>query len=127
MTAPFRIAHLTLALALSLGTATTPMLAQAKKSPAAAKPAAAASAPAVASAPVMSPLGPQAPEIAAKSFLVMDVSSGQLLAAKDVDSPVEQASLTKLMTAYLVFQARWLTGRVCVRVIFLAFSASTTR
>ena len=106
MTAPFRFAHLTLALALSLGVVSTPILAQAKKSTAAAatKPAAAASA-AAPSAPVMSPLGPQAPEIAAKSFLVMDVSSGQVLAAKDVDSAVEPASLTKLMTAYLVFQA----------------------
>ena len=48
---------------------------------------------------------PQPPEIAAKSYLLLDVTSGQLLAAKDVDSPVEQASLTKLMTAYLVFDA----------------------
>ncbi|ARU03298.1 peptidase [Comamonas serinivorans] len=105
MTAPHRIAHLSLALALSLGLAHTPALA-AKKAPAAAKPAAAASAAAAApSAPVLSPLGPQAPEIAAKSFLLMDVTSGQVLAAKDVDSPVEPASLTKLMTGYLVYQA----------------------
>ena len=48
---------------------------------------------------------PQPPEIAAKSYLLLDVTSGQLLAAKDADSPVEQASLTKLMTAYLVFDA----------------------
>jgi serine-type D-Ala-D-Ala carboxypeptidase (penicillin-binding protein 5/6) len=48
---------------------------------------------------------PQAPEIAARSYLLLDVTSGQVLAAKDVDSPVEQASLTKLMTAYLVFDA----------------------
>ena len=48
---------------------------------------------------------PQPPEIAAKSYLLLDMTSGQLLAAKDVDSPVEQASLTKLMTAYLVFDA----------------------
>ncbi|MBY4599443.1 serine hydrolase [Ottowia caeni] len=48
---------------------------------------------------------PQPPEIAAKSWLVMDVSAGQILASKDIDSPVEPASLTKLMTAYLVFDA----------------------
>jgi serine-type D-Ala-D-Ala carboxypeptidase (penicillin-binding protein 5/6) len=48
---------------------------------------------------------PQAPEIAAKSYLLLDVTSNQVLAEKDVDSPVEQASLTKLMTAYLVFDA----------------------
>ncbi len=47
----------------------------------------------------------QPPEIAAKSYLLLDVTSGQVLAAKDVDSPIEQASLTKLMTAYLVFDA----------------------
>jgi serine-type D-Ala-D-Ala carboxypeptidase (penicillin-binding protein 5/6) len=33
------------------------------------------------------------------------VTANQILAAKDVDSPVEPASLTKLMTAYLVFDA----------------------
>jgi serine-type D-Ala-D-Ala carboxypeptidase (penicillin-binding protein 5/6) len=48
---------------------------------------------------------PQPPEIAAKSYLLLDITSGQVLAAKDVDSPIEQASLTKLMTAYLVFDA----------------------
>ncbi len=48
---------------------------------------------------------PQAPEIAAKAYLLVDVTSGQTLAAKDPDAPVEPASLTKLMTAYLVFDA----------------------
>ena len=48
---------------------------------------------------------PQPPEIAARSYLLFDVTANQLLAEKDVDSPVEQASLTKLMTAYLVFDA----------------------
>ncbi|HOV18445.1 MAG TPA: D-alanyl-D-alanine carboxypeptidase family protein [Ottowia sp.] len=48
---------------------------------------------------------PQPPEVAAKAYLVMDVSSGQILAGKDMDSPVEPASLTKLMTAYVVFDA----------------------
>ena len=48
---------------------------------------------------------PQPPEIAAKSYLLLDVTSNQMLAEKDIDSPVEQASLTKLMTAYLVFDA----------------------
>ncbi|MBE7367101.1 D-alanyl-D-alanine carboxypeptidase family protein [Ramlibacter pallidus] len=48
---------------------------------------------------------PQAPEVAAKSYLLMDVSANQVLAARDPDSPVEPASLTKLMTAYLVFDA----------------------
>lgn len=48
---------------------------------------------------------PQPPEIAARSYLLLDVTANQVLAAKDVDSPVEPASLTKLMTAYLVFDA----------------------
>jgi serine-type D-Ala-D-Ala carboxypeptidase (penicillin-binding protein 5/6) len=48
---------------------------------------------------------PQPPEIAARSYLLMDVSANQILASRDIDSPVEPASLTKLMTAYLVFDA----------------------
>lgn len=48
---------------------------------------------------------PEPPGIAAESFLVMDVAADQVLAAKDIDKPVEPASLTKLMTTYLVFDA----------------------
>ena len=48
---------------------------------------------------------PQPPEIAARSYLLFDVTANQFLAEKDIDSPVEQASLTKLMTAYVVFDA----------------------
>ena len=48
---------------------------------------------------------PQPPEIAARTYLLVDVTANQILAAKDIDAPVEQASLTKLMTAYLVFDA----------------------
>jgi len=48
---------------------------------------------------------PQAPEIAARAYLLLDVTANQILAAKDIDSPVEPASLTKLMTEYLVFDA----------------------
>ncbi len=48
---------------------------------------------------------PQPPEVAARSYLLMDITANQILAAKDIDSPVEPASLTKLMTAYLVFDA----------------------
>ena len=46
-----------------------------------------------------------APEVAAKSYLLLDVTANQVLAAKNADSPIEPASLTKLMTAYLVFDA----------------------
>lgn len=48
---------------------------------------------------------PQVPELAARSYLLMDVTAHQILAEKDIDSPVEPASLTKLMSAYLVFDA----------------------
>ncbi|HPW84606.1 MAG TPA: D-alanyl-D-alanine carboxypeptidase family protein [Rhodoferax sp.] len=48
---------------------------------------------------------PQPPEIAARSYLLLDVTANQILAAKDIDAPLEPASLTKLMTAYLVFDA----------------------
>jgi serine-type D-Ala-D-Ala carboxypeptidase (penicillin-binding protein 5/6) len=47
----------------------------------------------------------QPPEIAARAYLLVDLTSGQVLAAKDPDQPVEPASLTKLMSAYLVFDA----------------------
>ncbi len=46
-----------------------------------------------------------APEVAAKSYLLLDVTANQILAAKNIDAPIEPASLTKLMTAYLVFDA----------------------
>ena len=48
---------------------------------------------------------PQPPEIAARAYLLVDVTAGQVLASRDMDAPVEPASLTKLMTAYLVFDA----------------------
>ena len=48
---------------------------------------------------------PQPPEIAAKAYLLLDVTSGQVLASRTPDDPVEPASLTKLMSAYLVFDA----------------------
>jgi D-alanyl-D-alanine carboxypeptidase (penicillin-binding protein 5/6) len=48
---------------------------------------------------------PQPPEIAARAYLLLDVTTGQVLASKDPELPVEPASLTKLMSAYLVFDA----------------------
>ncbi len=47
----------------------------------------------------------QPPEVAARAYLLLDVTSNQILASKDMDMPVEPASLTKLMTEYLVFDA----------------------
>ena len=48
---------------------------------------------------------PQPPEIAARSWLLLDVTTDQVLGAKDADTPVEPASLTKLMTAMVVLDA----------------------
>jgi len=45
------------------------------------------------------------PAVAAKSYLLVDVLSGQTLVARNADEAREPASLTKLMTAYLVFSA----------------------
>src|SRR3954469_19230841 len=47
----------------------------------------------------------QPPAIAARSWLLMDVSSGQPLAARNAGERIEPASLTKLMTAYVAFAA----------------------
>jgi D-alanyl-D-alanine carboxypeptidase (penicillin-binding protein 5/6) len=48
---------------------------------------------------------PQPPEVAARAYLLLDMTANQILAAKDIDMAVEPASLTKLMSAYLVFDA----------------------
>lgn len=48
---------------------------------------------------------PQPPEIAARSFLLLDLTSNQTLAERNADAPADPASLTKLMTAYIVFSA----------------------
>lgn len=46
-----------------------------------------------------------APTLGAKAWLSLDANSGQIIAAQNVDERIEPASLTKLMTAYLVFEA----------------------
>jgi D-alanyl-D-alanine carboxypeptidase (penicillin-binding protein 5/6) len=66
----------------------------------AATPAAAAAQPAGPAIPL-----PPPPELKARSFIVIDHDSGRVLAALDPDSRQEPASLTKLMTAYVVFHS----------------------
>jgi D-alanyl-D-alanine carboxypeptidase (penicillin-binding protein 5/6) len=46
-----------------------------------------------------------APTIAAKSWILLDATSGQVIAAQDPGARIEPASLTKVMTAYVTFQA----------------------
>jgi len=45
---------------------------------------------------------PSAPNIAAEAYLVIDFNSGHVLAEKRVDERVEPASLTKIMTGFVV-------------------------
>ena len=48
---------------------------------------------------------PNPPSIDATSYFLVDYDSGQVLAEKEPDKAIEPASITKLMTAYLVFKA----------------------
>ena len=45
------------------------------------------------------------PTIAAKSWILLDATSGQVIASQDPNARIEPASLTKIMTAYLTFAA----------------------
>jgi len=48
---------------------------------------------------------PTPPSVEARAWLLADLSSGQVLASAQADQKYEPASLTKLMTAYVVFSA----------------------
>ena len=45
------------------------------------------------------------PAVSARAWLLMDYATGQVLAAQDADARLEPASLTKVMTTYLVADA----------------------
>jgi serine-type D-Ala-D-Ala carboxypeptidase (penicillin-binding protein 5/6) len=65
-------------------------------------PAAAASA----ATPALGPDGiPNPPDVDARAYILIDYTSGQALAQRNADMRMEPASLTKLMTCYVVFQA----------------------
>jgi D-alanyl-D-alanine carboxypeptidase (penicillin-binding protein 5/6) len=76
-----------------------------KPAPAEPKPAAAAPTPAPTPAPAApnpdQPI-PGAPTLSAKSYVLMDFLSGQILASKEPDARVAPASITKVMTSYVV-------------------------
>ncbi len=57
-----------------------------------------------AQAPAASMTIPTAPQVDARAYIVVDFHTGKILAAKDAVARMEPASLTKLMTAYIVFQ-----------------------
>ncbi len=61
--------------------------------------------PILAALPLAAPAQVSPPTIAARSWLLLDATSGQVLAAHEPDTKVEPASLTKVMTAYLAFGA----------------------
>ena len=44
---------------------------------------------------------PSPPAIAAKGYILMDANSGKVIIEKNADEPLEPASLTKMMTAYV--------------------------
>ena len=46
---------------------------------------------------------PTAPTVDARAYIVVDYHTGKVLASKEAVARLEPASLTKLMTAYLVF------------------------
>jgi D-alanyl-D-alanine carboxypeptidase (penicillin-binding protein 5/6) len=56
-------------------------------------------------APIPAPITiPTAPQVDARAYIVVDFRTDKILAAKDAVARMEPASLTKLMTAYIVFQ-----------------------
>lgn len=79
--------------------------------PAAPKKAAATATATAAAANALPPLAAQtslaanAPALPAKAWLLMDFDSGEVLASANADEPLPPASLTKMMTSYLVEQA----------------------
>jgi len=67
--------------------------------------AAAPAATSAAAAPALPALAiPTAPQVDARSYILVDYQTDKVLAAKEATARMEPASLTKLMTAYIVFR-----------------------
>ncbi len=104
---------LSVALVISLGALTPGSAAFAAKhtkaKPAASKPAAAkksaAATDALPALPAQVALAPNAPALQSKAWLLMDFDSGEVLASANADEALPPASLTKMMTSYIVEQA----------------------
>jgi len=103
MTIPFRTDRLIVAASLVALTATAVGAPHAKP---AAKPHAAARKPAAPAEPTMTTdaNGMSVPALANKAWVLMDYNTGQILASNNKDEPLPPASLTKMMTSYLVEQ-----------------------
>ena len=48
---------------------------------------------------------PAPPALSASSYIIADADSNRIITEKEADTPMEPASLTKIMSGYLVFQA----------------------
>lgn len=59
----------------------------------------------LAAAPAAAALAPTPPQLQAAAYILMDARTGAVLAESHADEPFEPASLTKIMSTYLVFQA----------------------
>ena len=73
---------------------------------------------------------PRPPTVAARAWLLLDATSGQPIAGRNPGERVEPASLTKLMTAYIVFAAlrnNALSLKQTVRVSERAWHAAGSR
>jgi D-alanyl-D-alanine carboxypeptidase (penicillin-binding protein 5/6) len=84
----------------------------------------------IVSANVLAQSTPTPPTVAAKAYLLYDFQSQQVLAAENAEERFEPASLTKLMTAYLVFNAlkqKTLTPDQIVPVSRLAWKTEGSR
>lgn len=106
-------------LAILIASSLTPVWAQKASSDKSAAPATAAPAPAPPSTAAVAATAPSAlvptqvgllssipvPAIAAKAWITVDVTSGQIVASSNPDMKIEPASLTKIMTAYVAFTA----------------------
>lgn len=73
-----------------------------------------APAPAMPAAPALSdqlPVPPPPAPATSKAWVLMDYATGQVLAGENIDTPVEPASITKVMTSYVV-AAEMAAGKV---------------
>jgi D-alanyl-D-alanine carboxypeptidase (penicillin-binding protein 5/6) len=92
-----------ISLTVALGAATPGVAAQKKHAHSPAPPPAAPAEPAA--APSMLPGGiPAAPQVDARSYILVDYRTDKVLASLEPEARMEPASLTKLMTVYLAFE-----------------------
>jgi D-alanyl-D-alanine carboxypeptidase (penicillin-binding protein 5/6) len=73
---------------------------------------------------------PRPPQVEARSYLLMDANSGQVLVEHDADKPMPPASLTKMMTAYIAekeIQSGNVTGQDMVPISVRAWKMGGSR